>query len=319
MIGSASVGSDPGGGPPPPAGWRWAVGHAVVLLGTGLACFWGYWGTLENFHEGWYYASSWLNLRLLLAQYLWPMLAFQLLTAVAVVRPRAGAVAFGSLALLAAWRFRGANPLVVGVSIVLPLLLLGAAAATARYRWPRWALVVVGGLPTLLVLVVGAAPAWRVAHRYDDGDRGSRVIAVGAGALEWAPVGPGWPTDGVSWDEAVQRARHLRADGRTLSDSILDVWRLPSIEEVVVSMHRQGLPAGGTWDAKAGEARFARTPDKESPLWDPHSKVIYWWTATVPRPGHALRVAYNGHVLAVPQGVRWGYLGFRAVRSLPAR
>ncbi len=309
---------DPGSGPPP-ARWRCVTGYAVVVLGTALACFWGYWGILENFHEGWYHESAWENVRLLLAQYLWMMLVFQVITAVAVVRPAAGAAAFVLLALLASWRFRGASPLVVGASILAPLLLLGAAAAWARYRRPRRVLAAVGALPTVLVIAVGIEPAWRVAHRYDDGDRGSRVIAVGADTLEWAPAGPGWPTDGVSWDEAVRRARHLRPDGRTLADSILDVWRLPSIEEVVASMHREGRPAGGSWDAAAAAARFARTPDKESPLWDPHSKVIYWWTATIPRPGHALRVAYDGRTLAVPTGVRWGYLGFRAVHSVRAR
>jgi len=290
----------------------------VTVVGTGLACFWGYWGILENFHEGWYYDSAWLNIRLLFAQYLWTMLVFQLITAVAVVRPAAGALAFGVLALLSSWRFRGATPVVVGVSIVAPLILLGVAARLARYRRPHWHVAAICGVPLALILVVGSGPAWRIAHRHDDGNRGVRAIGVDSAVLEWAPQGPGWPSDGVSWEEAVYRARHLRADGLTLSDSVLDIWRLPTVEDAVVSMHRQGLRAGGSWDAAAGQARFERTPDKESPLWDPHSKIIYWWTATVPRPGYALRVSYDGRTLEVPKETRWGYLGFRAVRRFEA-
>lgn len=309
---------DIGGTRPPAARWPFRTGYAVVVVGTGLACFWGYWGILENFHEGWYYESAWLNVRLLLAQYLWTMLVFQLITAVAVIRPVAGALSFGVLALLSMWRFRGASPLVVGVSIVAPLIILSIAAGVARYRRPRRLVAAICGVPALLVLVVGSGPAWRVAHRHDDGNRGVRAIVVHSAVLEWAPRGPGWPSDGVSWEEAVHRSRHLRADGLALSDSVLDIWRLPTIEEAVASMHRQGFPAGGSWDAAAGRARFARTPDKESPLWDPHSKVIYWWTATVPRPGYALRMAYDGRTLEVSKDTRWGYLGFRAVRRLEA-
>jgi hypothetical protein len=66
-----------------------------------------------------------------------------------------------------------------------------------------------------------------------------------------------------------------------------------------------------------GKAHFAVLPDKESPLWDVHSPVVYWWTATEAGPGRALRVCYNGHVMPLPKRVRYGYLGFRAVKAPP--
>jgi hypothetical protein len=72
---------------------------------------------------------------------------------------------------------------------------------------------------------------------------------------------------------------------------------------------RPGRHAGGTWDAAAGRARFAALPDKESPLWDVHSPVIYWWTATVAGPDRARRVCSNGHAMRLPKKARYGYLG----------
>jgi hypothetical protein len=136
--------------------------------------------------------------------------------------------------------------------------------------------------------------------------------------LIWAPAGPGWPNRGVTWHEAVRRCRHLTADGLSLADTPQDVWRLPTVEEVVRSSCRHGRNAGGTWDAGSGRARFQNMPDKEAPLWDVHSQIIYWWTSTEVAPDRALRVSYNGHVMPLPKMVGYGYLGFRAVKE-PAR
>jgi hypothetical protein len=87
------------------------------------------------------------------------------------------------------------------------------------------------------------------------------------------------------------------------------------VEEVVRSQHRQGRPAGGRWDPAAAGAQYAVTPDKEPPLWDPYSMVIYWWTSTESGGRDALIVVYNGQVWPRPKVARWGYLGFRAVRE----
>jgi hypothetical protein len=116
----------------------------------------------------------------------------------------------------------------------------------------------------------------------------------------------------------VRRCRHLTPDGLGLAETPVDVWRLPTVEEVVRSLCRHGRHAGGTWDAALGSARFQIMPDKESPLWDGHSKIIYWWTSTEVDPDQALRISYNGHVMPLPKKVAYGYMGFRAVRE-PAR
>ena len=60
-------------------GGRTATGWLAVGLSTALSGFWAVWGSIENFHEGWYYRELWRNIGLMLVQYLpWmfvPMLA----------------------------------------------------------------------------------------------------------------------------------------------------------------------------------------------------------------------------------------------------
>ena len=34
--------------------WRQILGWSAVAVSTGLACMWAWWGSIENFHEGWY-------------------------------------------------------------------------------------------------------------------------------------------------------------------------------------------------------------------------------------------------------------------------
>jgi hypothetical protein len=154
-----------------------------------------------------------------------------------------------------------------------------------------------------------------VAGRIDDGNRGARRLAANGVDLVWAPEGPGWPRDGVDWTEAARRCRYLSADGNALADVPQDIWRLPSVEEAVRSQARHGENSGGFWDAARARATYARTPDKESPLWDVHSKIIYWWTATEAGPEKVFVVSYNGTVLARPRHARRGYLAFRAVKA----
>jgi hypothetical protein len=55
---------------------RQFLGWTAVGLSTLAACFWAFWGIIENFHEGWYHRSLWANLGLMLAQYLLFMLLF---------------------------------------------------------------------------------------------------------------------------------------------------------------------------------------------------------------------------------------------------
>ena len=62
-------------------------------------------------------------------------------------------------------------------------------------------------------------------------------------------------------------------------------------------------------------ARYRDPPDKESPFWNPHSQVIYGWTATEVDAARALSITYDGQVRPRPKRVGYGYLGFRCVRD----
>jgi hypothetical protein len=302
-------------GGPRASRWRQTCGWLAVVLSALAGAFWAFWGGIENFHEGWYSRSLLLNLGLMFAQYLAPMLLVVLAGLAGVRWPRLGGALHATGALAAAWFLRGAASVVVYESVVGPLLLLGSLYWLGRPRPRRWAAAVVAGVPLLTLVASGAVPAVMVASRVDDGDRGARHVAANGVDLVWAPAGPGWPDDGVSWHEAVRRCRHLTPDGTALADTPQDVWRLPTVEEVVRSQCLHGRNCGGAWDAAAAHARYDATPDKEPPLWDPYSKVIYWWTATEVDDGHAYIAVYNGQVWPRPKWAQWGYLAFRAVRE----
>ena len=133
-------------------------------------------------------------------------------------------------------------------------------------------------------------------------------------ALTWAPGGPGWPREGGDWYEAQQACQYLSEDGLTLSPTPLDIWRLPTVDEAVRSMALHGQNSGGEWDAETAQATYETNPDKESPLWNPYSQVIYWWTATEIDEDRAYIIVYDGKVW--PRSKEFGpaYLGFRCVK-----
>lgn len=295
--------------------WRRILGWFAVALSTLAAGHWALWGSIETFHEGWYYDSLLENIALSLAQYLMPSLVFVVGACIAIRWPRAGGLLHALAALGAAWFFRNAALVVLLPLIVCPLLLMGVAYALGRPRPRRYAALAVVAIPAAVALVAGAGPAWRVAHRVDDGGRSARRIAQNGVDLVWAPAGPGWPERGVSWDEARRICDHLNADGLTLADAPQHIWRLPTADEAVRSMQRHGENAGGSWNPATRLASYTTPPDKESPLWDTRSQVIYWWTADEAGERRALMIVYDGKVWPRPKDARWGYLGFRAVKS----
>lgn len=294
------------------------LGWIAVVVSSLITCFWAFWGIIENFHEGWYYHSTLKNLGLMLVQYLSPMLAFAIITVVAIVTPRLGSILYVLVGILAAWYFRGASWTVVYLTIVTPLMLLAVLFWIGRPQPRRRALWLALGLPCLTLLVAGIGPGIHVFGRIDDGYRGARVVSGNEVKLIWAPAGPGWPDRGVNWDESIRRSRYLNEDGLTLADSPQDIWRLPTVDEAVRSQALHGRNCGGTWNSTEASALYPLcTPDKETPLWDPHSQVIYWWTATGAPNGKVYRITYNGQVWTAPKTVLWGYLGFRAVKQAP--
>jgi hypothetical protein len=211
-------------------------------------------------------------------------------------------------------------------------------------RAARWLVII--ALPTVVLLVDGFPLLLQAESRYDDGLRGIRLVNGNGVKLDWAPAGPGWFRAGDaprSWNELARYGRYearaadkvwtegmtdataadmaaaglprfLSPDGRRLQADPANVWRLPTVAELVASLTRGGHSALGRWHPERQEAEYARQPDKESPLWDLHSPAIYYWSSTEVDAGHAWVVTYNGQVLAFEKNRRSPSIGYRCVR-----
>jgi hypothetical protein len=283
------------------------VGFSVIIT-----CFWAFWGIIENFHEGWYYPDLLSNVGLMLAQYLSPMLVFMALTVISISWPRIGGALHVLFAVLVVWFF-GAFTNAVTLLLVAPLVGIGALYWFGRPQPRKIALSLAAGLPILTLIIGGIEPVLRVSQRYDDGGLQARLVQGYGVNLIWAPDGPGWPRSGANWYEAQRACEYLQEDGLTSASVRQSIWRLPTVDEAVRSMARHGQNSGGVWDAEDARATYQTTPDKESPLWNVHSQVIYWWTATEADQEHAYIAVYDGKVWPRAKSFSAGYMGFRCV------
>ena len=293
---------------------RQIAGWIAVGLSTAITCFWAFWGIIEAFHEGWYYESWLANVGLTFAQYLSPMLIFMGVTLISVLWPRFGGGLHVVCALLAAWFF-GAFTNTVVFLLITPLIGIGALYWFGRPRPRKIAVSLAVGLPILTLIISGIAPVLRVSQRIDDGNLQARLVHGNGVTLVWAPDGPGWPRTGADWYEAQQACRYLDEDGLSLASAPQYIWRLPTVDEAVRSMARHGQNSGGVWNAETAKATYETTPDKESPLWNTHSQVIYWWMATEIDEEHAYIIVYDGKVWPRAKQLSLAYLGFRCVRQ----
>lgn len=293
---------------------RQIVGWMAVGLSTAVTCFWAFWGIIENFHEGWYYESWLSNVGLMFLQYLSPMLISIGVALVSISWPRFGAGLHIIFALLAAWFFQAFTNTVI-LLIIFPLIGIGVLYWFGRPQPRKVAVSLAVGLPILTLIIAGAEPVLRVSRRVDDGSLRARLVHGNGVDLIWAPDGPGWPRTGADWYAARRACQHLSEDGLTLTPAPQRIWRLPAVDEAVRSMARHGQNSGGIWIAESGQATYQSTPDKESPLWNVHSQVIYWWMATEVDEEHAYIIVYDGKLW--PRAKRFGpaYLGFRCVRQ----
>jgi hypothetical protein len=296
---------------------RRIVGWIAVALSTVIICVWAFWGIIENFHEGWYYESWLSNVGLMFAQYLSPMLIFLGVTCVSIFWPRVGAGLHGILALVVAWFF-GALTHTVTLLLLLPLVGLGALYWLGRPQPRKIAACLAIGLPLLTLIISGIGPALRVSQRLNDGNLQARLVHGNGVDLIWAPDGPGWPREGADWVEAQQVCAYLDQDGLSLAPMAQHTWRLPTVEEAVRSMARHGQNSAGVWEADSARATYETTPDKESPLWNGCSQVIYWWTATEVDQDHAYIIVYDGEVWSRSKEFSPAYLGFRCVKPPPS-
>jgi hypothetical protein len=293
---------------------RQVAGWIAVGISTVIICFWAFWGIIENFHEGWYYESWLSNIGLMFVQYLSPMILFLVISLVSIFWPRLGGGLHVVLALFAVWFFRAFNNPVMFI-LIAPLIGLGALYWYGRPRPKKIALSLVLGLPILTLIIAGIGPILRVSQRIDDGDLDARLVNGNGVALIWAPDGPGWPRSGTNWSEAGEICLHLSEDGLAIASVPQDVWRLPTVDEAVRSMALHGQNSKGVWTADVAQASYETTPDKESPLWNVHSQVIYWWTGTELDRDRAYIIVYDGKVWPRSKQIGPAYLGFRCVKG----
>jgi hypothetical protein len=293
---------------------RWHTGWVAVLLSTTLSAVWAFWGSIENFHEGWYYRELSRNLLLASVQYLPWMFLPMVAALLALWRPWIGLLAHFVLAAGAIARF-GTHPPAGLLLIALPLAVLGILYAYGRPTPARLARCALIFVPLATVMVSGAYPGWRAITRPKTVDSSMRAIAGNGVALTWAPAGPGFNHLGLSWVAAKNTCAALTEDGQSLASTPLNIWRLPTVDEAVRTMSFRGRNAGGTWDAATETAHFDVMPDKEAPLWDPFSQVIYWWTSDEVDVDRAYRVVYNGQVTPLLKRISPAYLSCRCVKS----
>jgi len=218
----------------------------------------------------------------------------------------------------------------------------------ARWWARNYRYVLVAGIPLVAVSIATAMQLPERLARRDDGLRGVRTIEGNGVTLVWAPQGPGWnwrQPDGrfPSWnmlatygvapvglkrqsERAEPDARlddmantglcgYLNEDGSALLSARAQIWRLPTADEAIRSLTRNGTHAGCTWDGRSHAAVCAVPPDKETPLWAPDQAPIYYWTADAPDVSIAIGINYTGGITYHPKfsdGV-----GFRCVK--PAR
>jgi len=289
------------------------TGWIAMAFSILITCVWAFWGIIENFHEGWYYESFLSNVGLMFVQYLSPMLIFWVVTLISIAWPRFGGILHVIFALLAAWFFQAFTNAAVFL-LITPLVGIGVLYWFGRPQPRKLAFSLAIGLPLLTLFLSGMEPVFRVSQRIDDDNLQSRMVNGNGINLTWAPDGPGWPRSGSNWFEAQLVCQHLDEDGLTLAPGPERIWRLPTVEEAVRSMARHGQNSGGVWDPEMAKATYATTPDKESPLWNLHSQVIYWWTATETDEERAYIIVYDGKVWPRAKHFSPDYLGFRCVR-----
>ena len=291
-------------------GW---IGVAITVVFTGV---WSFWGIIENFHEGWYAQSLWENIGMLFLQYILFTFIFSGLGCLSLRFPKVGLAAHCALAVFTVFFFSGFSFQVVYLLLALPLILLGLLYLFGRPKPRKLAYLLIICVPLVIIAVFGGINYARVSKRVDDGDYGMRIIEGSGITLAAAPKGPGWPEGGVSWEQAQYICAHLSEDGTELMEQEQNIWRLPSVDEAVRLMSLHGENSGGVWDAGEAKASYDKTPDKESPLWDVHSRVIYYWTSSEASGGNAYIIVYDGKVYERRKSSSYGYLGFRAVKDI---
>ena len=283
------------------------LGHITMSVSLLAVCFWAYWGIIETFHEGWYSETLYENALNMFGQYLSPMIILILLSVLSIFKNKIGAVVFLLTGILI-------GVLIQNRVLVLPFLILAIMFWYSDLNQKKVWTVLIVGTPLIITLVLGIPNYIRVDNRFNDNDFTQKLIKGNGVELIWAPEGPGFPENGTSWNNAIVICKYLSEDGLAILDEPQNKWRLPTADEMVRSLTKANKNSGGTLDTVRFVAEYKTTPDKESPIWKVHSKVIYMWTATEIDSTHAYMIAYDGKLWSRNKKYAANYLGFRAVK-----
>jgi len=301
------------------------INWVTIVFILFLSGFWAFWGIIENFHEGWYFVSLWKNIALSLIQYLSMTLILTILALVSIRWHKIGGILWiiGWLGFSYFIFFGGNIPfslrrLFIWLPITAPLLLVGLSFYFYEIKNRKTAYMLIISIPLLIIFAFGIPNLLRVNSRYNDHNFGLRIVQGNGVKLEWAPKGPGFPEKGVDWFEAKKRCLHLNEKGDKLLKEEQNIWRLPTREEIVRSLTRKNKNCGGKL-TKEGGAVYKISPDKETPLWDPNSMIIYYWTSESKGDRLVYMVSYNGRILSRYGDNGAGYHGFRCVRNIDSR
>jgi hypothetical protein len=300
------------------------IGWIAVVISTAISGFWAFWGTLEAFHEGWWADTLGGRLQQTL-MYHSPLLMVLALAIISIAKPRIGGAIyflFGAFFTWFVFKDRWMEMDLAAVLSWLPVTLfvigVGVLWWFGRPRPRKWAYVIAVGMPLLISLACAVEPVYRISGRSLEANLDAVTLQGNGVELTWAPAGPGWVRDAkhsARWDEAVDRAARLSEDGTELLDEPVNIWRLPTIDEVARCATRHGRNAGGRWDAEAQQTVYDVRPDKEAPLWDPLCETIYWWTASEAGDDAWIYI-YHGGVNLRPKTLGLGSQGFRAVKDV---
>ncbi len=183
-------------------------------------------------------------------------------------------------------------------------------------------------------IFVGKGPGWYYSNRFPFKFRGKEFSALSWNEIalfgkkpvgfEGKRFGPGGSDKNPKYAgqkdfNEYNMFRYLSEDGTQLTDSILDIWYLPSVSEYVRLMVKRGKNAGGLFDSLKGIAEYSVTPDKDAPLWAPDMEVIYYWTSTSADSLNAYDISYNGRVRKVIKTTKQDYRGYRAAKNIIPR
>ena len=290
------------------------IGYLTVIITLIIISFWSYWGINEAFHEGWYHVSLIQNIMLTFVQYLLIPILFIVITVIAVNHRRTGASMFIILGIFALFFFNSHSGRVL---IFIPMIALAAGFYFGEFNKvkKKIIMIIVILLPSIIILLFGIPLMYKTETRYNDNDFTERMIIGNEVILIWARKGPGFPETGTNWYDANENCARLSREGTEITDEEINMWRLATRDEIVRSLTRDDINAGGRIN-EMGKAEYDISPDKETPLWDPYSQVIYTWTSEEKDDKSAYLVSYNGRILSRSKGSGPEYQGYRCVKDI---